>query len=182
MVELVISGGALQLIGLAMAALGVRKTRQQYAPEQRGVLEQAKQMALTFWNEARGLFRRDQGVTATMDGQLPQIVVEFGGGAEAEAVLKGPNRTASSEERDAHLFDLIAALDGKVRQIEAGQTRERGERQSAVQGLSEEVADQVRETQNSVREAKVDGLGLEAWGLTFAVVGLILSTIGSSVS
>ncbi|MCX5234436.1 hypothetical protein OG824_04205 [Streptomyces prunicolor] len=182
MVGLVISGGVLQLVGLAMAALGVRKTRRQYAPEKRGVLGQVKQTVLTLWTETRGLFQRDRDVAATMDGQLPKIGADFGVVSETEDILKGPNMTTSPEERDNHLFELIAALDGKVRQIEAGQTRERDERQSAVRGLSEEVTDQVDKAQNAVREAKVDGLGLEAWGLTFAVVGLILSTIGSSVS
>ncbi|MBK3573184.1 hypothetical protein JHN63_04970 [Streptomyces sp. MBT65] len=182
MVGLVILGGVLQLGGLTMAALGVRKTRQQYAPEKRGAVGQVKQTALTLWTEACGLFRRDRGVTATMAGQLPKMGADFVGSREEAAVLKGPNMKTSPEERDAHLFKLIAKLDGKVRQIEAGQTRERDERQSAVRGLSEEVTDQVNKAQNAVREAKVDGLGLEAWGLAFAVVGLILSTIGSSVS
>jgi hypothetical protein len=182
MVGLVISGGVLQLVGLTMAALGVRKTRRQYAPEKRGVLGQVKQTVLTLWTETRGLFQRDRDVAATMDGQLPKMGADFVGSREEGAVLKGPNMTTSSEERDAHLFKLIANLDSKVRQIESGQTRERDERQSAVRGLSEEVTDQVNKTQNAVREAKVDGLGLEAWGLAFAVVGLVLSTIGSSVS
>ncbi|MBK3639520.1 hypothetical protein [Streptomyces sp. MBT33] len=167
-------GGCLQLVGLGVAGLGVRRTRLEHARERLGTWGQAKE-----WLGAlRRIFKRLPPVagTATM-----VISADAAGAAFNATVVAAPASDATAAQREQFLVERVIWLQeeaGRLRESVAGEGRELRAAISNLGGAVNEQADQLRKDMDL---AMADGLAQEAMGLWFAALGTVLTIIGAAI-
>ncbi|MFF4088518.1 hypothetical protein ACFYY9_16765 [Streptomyces nigra] len=94
-------------------------------------------------------------------------------------MLKGPPRGGTPEQREEYLLDQVVDLHKQYIALHQELTAERQQREAVVSELAEAVTHQESRALAAIAKAKTDGLGLEAFGLSCVVLGVVLATIGS---
>ncbi|MFJ2090846.1 hypothetical protein ACIOEW_16495 [Streptomyces sp. NPDC087901] len=171
---LTVIGGCLQLVGLAVAGFGVRRTRVQHAPERLGVWRQMKE----WFGALRRIFKPLPPVagTATM-----VISADASGAAFNATMVAAPAPDATAAQREQFLVERVIWLQeeaGRIRESVATEGRERRAEVSHLGGTVNEEADKLRKF---IDTAMADGLAQEALGLWLAAAGAVLAIIGAGI-
>jgi hypothetical protein len=171
---LTIIGGSLQLAGLAVAGLGVRRTRLEYGRERLGTWGQAKE-----WLGAlRRIFQPLPPVTGTA---TMVISADAAGAAFNATVVAAPAPDATAAEREQFLVERVIWLQeeaGRLRESVAHEGRERRADVDRLSGTMNERADQLR---RGIDSAMADGPAQEALGLWLAAAGAVVAIIGAAL-
>ncbi|MFI6808213.1 hypothetical protein ACIBO6_24900 [Streptomyces luteogriseus] len=167
-----VAGLVFELVGLIVAADGVRRTRVEYAPDRLGTVRQIKKWVCSL---ARG-FRRQTPVAETTVGAMAATAAATAFDAQAEA-RPGPQATA--DERINFLMGQLTALQKEVRRLDKSLETKSHEWQQAFATLGGKVSEEAIETRQKIKEAKAEGLAQEAIGLWFVGAGVVLALVGS---
>ncbi|MEV6105708.1 hypothetical protein AB0M28_13470 [Streptomyces sp. NPDC051940] len=165
-------GGIVQLVGLALAGVGVRATRLQYGPNRLGIVGTARRL----WREVlAGLGRRQQRPHNVVVGSAA-----FAGGGLAFGAtgIVGPSPTATLEETVAFLVRQSTETQKVTADLRQRIDDERGARETAEVQLKAAIADAASTARAELAESQAGGLRLETWGLLLAALGTVLGLIG----
>lgn len=170
---LTVIGGCLQLAGLGIAGLGVRRTRLEHARERLGTWGQTKE-----WLGAlRRMFKPLPPVagTATM-----VISADAAGTAFNATVVAAPAPDATAAQREQFLVERVIWLQEEAGRLRESVAREGQERRAAVSHLGGAVNEKADQLRKDIDLAIADGLAQEAVGLWFAAAGAVLAIIGAA--
>ena len=174
-----IGGTLLQLVGLAMAAIGVGRTRKQYGLP--GIVKTLRLRLVVVWWTAFNWIRvhvlRRSGRKLPAEGRV-EIRSSFG-----TPTLYRSRRFAPLDS-NARVADQIAVLDRNFRDLLADVNEiqqlhaETDTRVTKVDERATERTEEVRaEAKSDLRDYATGGLRVEAWGLTITAVGTALAAI-----
>jgi hypothetical protein len=170
---LTVIGGFLQLAGLAVAGLGVRRTRVERAPERLGTWRQTRE----WFGALCRIFRRLPPVTgiATM-----VISTDAAGAAFNATVVAAPAPDATAAQREQFLVERVIWLQEETARIRESVATEGRERRAAVSNLGGTVDERADELRKAIDSAVADGLAQETLGLWLAAAGAVLAIIGAA--
>ncbi|MGW3390734.1 hypothetical protein [Streptomyces cinereoruber] len=171
---LTIIGGFLQLAGLSVAGLGVRRTRLEYARDRLGSWGQTK----VWLGALLRLFKRLPPVTGTATAV---ISVDAAGTAFNATVVAAPAADATAAEREQFLVERVIWLQKEAGRLRESVAREGRERRAAVDHLGGALNERADQLRKDIDSAMSDGLAQEAIGLWLAALGAVLAIIGAAL-
>jgi hypothetical protein len=168
-------GGFLSLAGLAVAGLGVHRTRVEYAPERLGTWDQMKK-----WPGAlRRIFKPLPPVARTTTAVVNSA--DAVGTAFNETVMAAPAPGATTAQREQFLEERVTWLQEEVGALRESVAAEGRERRAEVSHLGETVNEKADKLSEEINSAMADGLAQETLGLWFAAAGAVLAIIGALI-
>ncbi|MFH8574005.1 hypothetical protein [Streptomyces sp. NPDC017993] len=164
-------GECVQLGGLVVAGLGVRRTRLERAPEQPG----------TFGRWFGALSRIFKPLPAAAVAATAVSSADVGVTAFGAHVVGAPAPDATAAQREQVIVERVIWLQeeaGRLRESLDAEGRERSAAVSRLGGAVDEEADNCR---RAIDSAMADGLAAEALGLWLAAAGSVLAIIGTLI-
>jgi hypothetical protein len=171
---LTVIGGCLQLGGLGVAGLGVRRTRLERAPEQPGTLDQTKKWFGALYRIFKPL--PTTAVTATMVSSA-----DAAGAAFNAHVVAAPAPDATAAQREQFVVERVIWLQEETDRLGESLAAEGRERRAAVSRLGGTVDEEADTLRKAIDSAMADGLAVEALGLWLAAAGAVLAIIGAVI-
>ena len=157
-----ITGLILEMLGIAIAATGIRDTRREF--EKPGFFEQAKAWLLSFPSTRRRFISAHGSSGLVNFSAEASGEVWRGGGKTIESRVKALEENLDTVRASASATDVRTRNESRdLRQILQAETSHR------TQGLAE--------IRKKLESANTGGLGLAITGVWFLAVGLIFSTV-----
>jgi hypothetical protein len=178
-----LTGLALELIGLACAAVGFRQTWYEYArgePFLEPMLRPVTSRARAVQNRLRKLLRRPgkphvvQASAVSAVGFVASATARVGWGPP-------PDPTTDLAAYAAEVTRRINELHEKVQQQREDLAAETEARKTAIGDARAALTAEIDQVRALSRQVAVGGLRLQAAGWAFLFVGLILGAIGNAV-
>lgn len=169
-------GVVFQVVGVAMAGLGARRTWQEFGTE-------------PFWEFIAAPSHRAWQWVKSRLRRRPVTVHGVGATIAAKASVTGRGRVGFRIiPRDLSVEDSIAELDQRTRRV-LDQLQDATDRlddeitrlRDGLDSLREEARGQVEELRDSDRRVATSGIRLEAVGLLFVALGVMIQAVGSAI-
>ncbi|MEV7887483.1 hypothetical protein ACWD3I_25860 [Streptomyces sp. NPDC002817] len=171
---LTVIGGCLQLAGLGVAGLGVRRTRMEHARDRLGTWGQAKE----WFGALRRIFEPLPPVTGTA---TMVVSADAAGAAFNATVVAAPALDATAAQREQFLVERVIWLQQETARLGESVAAEGRERRVVVGHLGGTMNEKADELRKAMDSAMADGLAQEALGLWLAASGAVLAIIGAVI-
>lgn len=177
------AGGILQLVGVLLAAVGIRSVRREFT-SLLGIVG-----TVEGWNHSlRGWLRRNtarlrQWYLRRFRGHVTVVDVGAADAARASDAVAGVSVTNAQPPADADSAAKIEWLMTRVNALlDQGQEHsrqihtERANREAAISDVRRAIEQARKESRNKLADLAGGGLRLQTWGVVCIAVGIVLST------